>query len=133
MNDVMETTILEEYDIKITNLRARVGTETYNLANITSARIIKERSVLNLFILALIGLSLLIGLFSLGSSIYSRSLGITAFTILGGALVIALTAQPTYHLMITSGLGTTDILQSMDEDYVKRIHEAIRYAITHHG
>jgi hypothetical protein len=132
MNDVMETTILEEYDIKITNLRARVGTETYNLANITSARIMRERSVLNLFILALIGLALLIGLFSLGSSTYSRSLGITAFTILGGALVIALTAQPTYHLMITSGLGTTDILQSMDEDYVKRIQEAIRYAITHH-
>src|SRR5688500_14453960 len=132
MNDVMEMTILEEYDIKITNLRAKVGTETYNLANITSARIMKERSVLNLFILALIGLALLIGLFSLGSSIYSRSLVSTAFTILGGALVIALTAQPTYHLLITSAVGTTDILQSMDEDYVKRIHEAIRYAITHH-
>lgn len=130
MNDETETILLIDRNIKITSSRVRIGTKDYSLANITSAKIMKERTVLNFLIGALILIALVVGLFSLGSSLYGRSLGIAAFLILGAALVIALSTQPTYHLLITSTSGTIDILQSMDEDYVRKVYEAILRAVS---
>src|SRR5436190_16751771 len=42
MNDMSETTILEEGKVKITNLRAIIGTKTYPISNITSVNLITK-------------------------------------------------------------------------------------------
>lgn len=39
MNDISETTVLEERNVKITNLRAIIGTKTYPMSNITSVNL----------------------------------------------------------------------------------------------
>jgi len=131
MNDVGEITILEEADVRITNLRAVIGTKTYALSDVISVRMTKEGSIVGCLIAALISGALLLGLFSLVSATYNSGYCFTAFIFLGAAIVVALLAQPTYNIQIRSLSGNEDILQSMDGDYLKRIVDAINDAIVY--
>jgi hypothetical protein len=129
MNDVGEITILEEADVKITTLRAAIGTKTYVLSDLISVRMSKERSMVGCLVAALLSGGLLLGLFSFVSATYNLEYCLAAFIILGAALVVALLAQPNYILQIRSVSGKTDLLQSMDEEYFKRIVDAIEEAM----
>ncbi len=129
MNDVGEITILEEADVKITTLRAVIGIKTYVLSDLISVRMTKESSMVGCLIAALFSGGLLLGLFSFVSATYNLEYCSAAFIILAAALVVALLAQPNYILQIRSVSGKSDILQSMDEDYLRRIVDAIDEAM----
>jgi len=129
MNDVGEITILEEADVKITTQRAVIGAKTYPLSDLISVRMTKEGSMVGCLIASLLSGGLLLGLFSLVSAAYNLEICLAAFIILGAALVVALLAQPNYILQIRSVSGRTDLLQSMDEEYFKRIVDAIEEAM----
>jgi hypothetical protein len=129
MNDVGEITILEEADVKITNLRAAIGTKTYVLSDLISVRMTKESSMVGCLTVALFSGGLLLGLFSFVSATYNLEYCLAAFIILAAALVVALLAQPNYILQIRNASGKSDILQSMDEDYLRRIVDAIDEAM----
>ena len=129
MNDLRERIILEEGEIKITDRRVVIGTNTYALSDVISVRLTKDRSGIGCAIAALIGVGILLGLFSLASTIYNSELCLTGIISLGAAVVVALLAPPNYTLQLRSMSGKADILRSMDEDYLKRIVDAINNAI----
>jgi len=129
MNDLRERIILEEGEIKITDRRVVIGTNTYALSDVISVRLTKDRSGIGCAIAALIGVGILLGLFSLASTIYNSDLCLTGIISLGGAVVVALLAPPNYVLQLRSMSGKADIIRSMDEDYLKRIVDAINNTI----
>jgi len=129
MNDVRERIILEEGEIKITNRRVVIGANTYALSDVISVRLTKDRSGIGCAIAGFIGVGLLLGLASLVSTIYNSEICLTGIISLGAAVVVALLAPPNYVLQIRSMSGKADILRSMDEDYLKRIVDAMNNAI----
>lgn len=134
MNDISEITILEAGEIKITNLRAVVGTETYAISNIFSVRMTKEGSMFGCLVAALISIGVLLGLFAIVSDTISetdssRYFLTFAFICLSSALVVALTARPNYIIQVSGPSGNFDILQSNNKDYLTNIVEAINDAI----
>lgn len=129
MKEVGEIIILEEADVKITTLRAVIGAKTYVLSDLISVRMSKERSMVGCLVAALLSGGLLLGLFSFVSARYNLEYCLAAFIILAAALVVALLAQPNYILQIRSTSGKTDLLQSMDEEYFRRIVDAIEEAM----
>ena len=131
MNDVRERTILEEGDVKITNLRAVIGPSTYALSDVISVRMTQDRSGIGCAIAALIGVGISLGLFSFVNSSYNSELFLTGIISLGGAVVVALLAPPNYVLQLRSISGKADILQSTDRDYLKRIVNAINDAVVY--
>jgi hypothetical protein len=64
------------------------------------------------------------------SAAYNLQICLAAFIILGAALVVALLAQPNYILEIRRVSGKTDLLQSMDAEYFRRIVDAIEEAMS---
>jgi hypothetical protein len=54
-----------------------------------------------------------------------------AFIFFGAALDVALLAQPSYILQVRSMIGSADILHSIDQDYLKRVGEAINEAMAY--
>jgi hypothetical protein len=130
MNDVGEITILEEVDVKITTQRAVIGAKTYPLSDLISVRITREGSMVGCLLAALLSSGLLLGLYSLVSAAYNLQICLAAFIILGAALVVALLAQPNYILEIRRVSGKTDLLQSMDAEYFRRIVDAIEEAMS---
>jgi hypothetical protein len=122
MNDVGEITILDEGEVRITNRKAIIGTRTYAISDIISVRIKRDASLLGCLIVGLIGGGLLLGLFSYQA---------LAFIFFGAALVVALLAQPSYILQVRSVAGSADILHSIDQDYLKRVGEAIDEAMAY--
>lgn len=128
MNDVRETIILEEGDVKITSERAIVGTKTYAISDIISVSIKRDSSMVGCLIIALISGAFLLGLLSMGGGSGYR---VTAFIFLGSAAVVALLAQPNYIVQIRSIAGSTDILHSMDQDYLQRVVQAINDALAY--
>src|SRR5258705_14011881 len=129
MNNVRERTILEEGDIKITNLRAVIGTNTYLLTDVISVGMTKDRTGIGCAIAAFVGVGILLGLFSLVSEVYNSEICLTGIISLGAAVVVALLAPPDYILQIRSMSGKAEILRSMDEDYLRRIVDAINNAL----
>lgn len=122
MNDVGEITILEEGDVRITNRRAVLGTKTYAIADIIAVGIKRDTSLLGCLIIGLIGVGLLLGLFS-----YTA----LAFIFFGSAVVVVLLAQPNYIMQIRSMSGNADILHSIDQDFLRRVVDAINEAKAH--
>lgn len=126
MKDVRETTILEEGEVRITNARAILGTKTYAISDILSVTITRDSSMVGCLILTLISGAFLLGLLSLGGGSGYR---VAAFIFLGAAIVVGILAQPSYIVQIRSVSGNTDVLRSMDQDFVQRVVEAINDAL----
>jgi hypothetical protein len=122
MNDVGEIIILEEGDVKITHRKAIIGAKTYAISDIVSVGIKRDASMVGCVIIALISVGLLLGLFS-----YQ----VAALIFLGAAAVVALLAQPSYIVQIRSISGSADILHSIDQEYLKRVVDAINDALAY--
>lgn len=133
MNNVRERTILEEGDVKITNLRAVIGSNTYAMTDLISVRMTKDRTAIGCAIAAFVGVGILLGLFSLVSELYNSEYCLAGIISLGAAVVVALLAPPNYILQIKSMSGEAEILRSMDEDYLRRIVDAINNAMLRRG
>ena len=129
MNNVRERTILEEGDVKITNLRAVIGPNTYPLTDLISVGMTKDRTAIGCAIAAFVGVGILLGLLSLVSEVYNSEYCLAGIISLGAAVVVALLAPPNYILQIRSMSGKAEILRSMDEDYLRRIVDAINNAL----
>jgi Family of unknown function (DUF6232) len=122
MNDAGEITILEEGNVKITNRKAIVGMKSYPISDIVSVGITRDATMLGCLIVALISGGLLLVLFSYRAA---------AFLFFGAAVVVALLAQPNYIVQIRSMTGSADVLRSVDQDYLKRIVDAINRAVAY--
>ena len=63
MTETIETSILEEGNVKITNLRAIIGTKTYAMSNVTSVNMGKNKPSDTPRTIAGIGMLVAIGAF----------------------------------------------------------------------
>lgn len=136
MSEIGEITILESGNIKITNRRAVLGTDSYAISNIIVARVTKEGSMVGCLVVSLISIGLLVGLFAIVSDTisetdYSRYLLTAAFICVSSALVVAVTAQPNYTIQISGPFGSLEVLQSGDKNYLESIVDAIQDAISY--
>jgi hypothetical protein len=142
-----ERIILEERDIRVTNLRAIVGNKTYAMSNVTSVSLNKKDpssclSVTFLLIgVGLLGLFLLSLIQLLSSAIaVPRSVATPTLVLLllgGGFLAIGIlmrrTAKTTYVVRIGSASGESDALSSVDRALIERIVGAMNQAIVLRG
>ena len=124
----IETTILQEGLVRITNRRTLVGTMTYWMSDIRSVSVTRqERSNRPVWLI-------IIGLFSLLWSMIDQTGYYIEFFNIGTVLVIVglaliLVAKPTFALQIKGPYGETSILRSTNRDYIQRIAGAMNKVI----
>ena len=131
MNEVSETTILEEGNVKITNLRAIIGTKTYAMSNVTSVNLSKKADS-NAPLFLMLG-GILLGMIGLTNMRDYMGCLILAVLLVGGGILASRTSKSTYMVQIGSASGESNILESQDQNYVKRIVDSMNEAIIRRG
>jgi hypothetical protein len=131
MNDVSEITILKEGNVKITDLRAIVGFNTYAISKITSVsmRVNEPKLFLPVFFTVNMGIcSVLIAVSNLEA--YAQCLQTGVYAVITGTLLFLISRKTKYSVYIKSAAGERRILEANDKDYVERIVKALHEAIT---
>ena len=128
MIELRETTILQEGPVKITNLRMLIGTETYKLSNITSAKFATQRKSKRPFLFVILGVLLMLW------SVFEETGYFSAFYNIGMTLIIAsvvffLLSKPVYTVQIEGASGERNILNFTDLSFVKRIVDAVNSVV----
>ena len=127
MNDINETIIFDEGGVRITNLRAMIGTNTYPLSKITFVSRQKREPGSAPYWWSLLGaLLILIGFLDMNRFREILFLGLIIF--FAGTYTIR-RARTMYVVRIGSAGVETNILQSEDEDYIRRIVEAMNQGL----
>jgi hypothetical protein len=129
MNDLHETTILQEGLVRITNRRTLIGTQTYLMSDLKSVTMTRRRKDLRSIWLILVG-----GLFLLWSIIdqtgYYGELFNWGIVLLVLGLVLTVVARPSYVVQVRTTSGVRDILGSTDLLYIQRIIQAMNDCLT---
>jgi hypothetical protein len=133
-----ETTIYQQGEVHITNLRAVFHTKTYAISNITSvdSQRIEASGCAPAF---LVILGIFLALFGIGAATGRNGdagdivmIIIGAVMVFGGAYV-SRTAKPTYAVNLTTAAGEVKAYTSADETTIKNIVEALNNAIIQKG
>jgi len=137
-----EHVILEERDVRITNLRAILGNKTYAMSNITSVSLNKRTPSRLPVTFLLMGAGLLaLFLFSfiqlLGGE-DTNAIPVLVLLLFGGGflalgILMRWAIKPTYVVRIGSASGESDVLTSTDRDLTERIIGAMNQAIVMRG
>lgn len=128
MIELRETTILQEGPVKITNLRMLIGTETYKLSNISSAKFATQRKSKRPFLFVIVGVLLVLW------SVFEETGYFSEFYNIGMTLIIAsvvffLLSKPVYTVQIEGASGERNILNFTDLSFVKRIVYAVNSVV----
>ena len=127
MNDIDETIIFDEGGVRITNLRAMIGTNTYPLSKITFVSRQKREPGSAPYWWSLLGaLLLLVGFLDMNRFREILILGLIIF--FAGTYTIR-RARTMYVVRVGSAGVETNIFQSEDEEYIRRIVEAMNQAL----
>ena len=128
MNDLYETTILQEGLVRITNRRTLIGTQTYTMSDIKSVTVTRRSKDVRPICLVLAGTVLLLWSIIDQTGYYRDffNLGIILSVI---GLVLLGMAKPSYVIQITSAAGASDILGSVDPRFIQRVVEAMNTVI----
>ena len=128
MADINEVTFLEEGKVKITNLRAIIGTKTYTMADITSVAREKRKvgDTVSFWWWVSGALFIIISAVDLAYLWCFDIIGLMFFL---GALGKARDAKTVYIVKIGSSTGETKVLEAHDRKYIKRIVNAMNEAI----
>jgi hypothetical protein len=127
-----ETTILQEGPVKITNRRTIIGTITYQMSQIKSARVTRQaRNVRPL-------LGIIPGIFFITWSLLDQTAQFMEFFNIGMAfivvsLILVWIAKPTYAVQIGNSSGNDSILRSTDPSFIQRIVDAMNVAMVRKG
>jgi hypothetical protein len=130
MKDSEEVIILKEGNVKITNMRAIIGSKTYAMSNIYSVRMhVKEPKLFVpiFFMLMTAVCSALVALSNLDD--LSHYLEIGLYTGVGGLIFFLLSTKTKYSVRIRSSVDELNILEAGDRDFVERIVGAMNEAI----
>jgi hypothetical protein len=127
-----ETKYFEDEEVAITNTRANLGGDNYQMKNITAVSMVENRTARRWwFLLALAGL--IIGVVFLIFYRYVTFSVYLAMLLCIVGLVMALTRKKQYCVRIASSGVETNALQSTDRAYVQKIVDAINQAIANKG
>ena len=125
-----EEIVFEDDDVKITNLRAIIGSKTYAIANVTSVGLSRiEPSTGLAFSLMLIGG--MAAMFAIAAENWGLAGTFGFIAVLGGIVVAQ--SKPSFAVTINSASGETKALKSQDEGRIRRIVDAMNEAIVRRG
>ena len=127
MNEMKETTILQEGNVKITNRRVLIGTDTYGISNIRAVTL--TRPARNKRPLLLIPLGFLLASWAAvtdGQFIEFFNIGIVL--VIAG-IVIFLVVKPAYTIHFETTSGKMGIMNTMDTPMTNRIVNAVNTSI----
>src|SRR5688500_18541288 len=130
MNDVTEFKILKEKDVKITNLRAMIGTKSYDISEITSVKmdVNEPKLFLPIFVIVLAAVcSVLVALSDMRE--YSEFLTTSMYLGIAGLLFFLFSQKTKYSVRIRSASGEIKVLEAVDRGHVERIVKAMNAAI----
>ena len=122
-----ETTFLQEGNVKVTDRRVLIGTETYALSNIRSANFSRQSKSKKP--LLLIPLGILLSRWAAvtdGSFIEFFNIGVVLVIV---GIVVFLVVRPPYTIHFETVSGRVGILNTNDMPLSKRIVDAINTAI----
>lgn len=132
MNVSNERTFLQEGLVKITNRRALIGTQTYQVSEIMSVTVTRRtKSKRPIWVLIVGALFILWSVFD-QTGYYSEFFNWGIVLVLIG-LALAITAKPAYVIQIRSASGVSNILGSTNLSYIQRIVGAMNQAISGRG
>ena len=129
--DSDEIVILKEGNVKITNLRARIGSKTYSMSNIDEVRVHEREPKLfvPVFFMLIVAVCLaLVALTNLDD--LSHILEIGLFIGGGGFIFFLLSTKTKYNVRVRSSIRELNILEANDRDSVERIVTAMNEAIS---
>ena len=127
MKDLKETTILQEINVKITDQRLLIGTETYGISNIRSVQLIRQARNKKPLLWIAVGILLAVwGTVPEGPSIEFFNIGIVMITV---AALVFLLVKPSYTIQIETPSGKFGVLNVADFSLTKRIVNAMNQAI----
>lgn len=124
----IETTILQEGLVKITNRRMLVGTMTYWMSDIRSARVTRQERSNRPVWLIIIGLFFLLWSVIDQTGYYAEFFNIGTLLVIVG-LALILLAKPTFAIQVKGRSGETSILRSTNQNYIQRIAGAMNKVI----
>ena len=139
-----ETTIFENGDIKVTNLRAVFGAKTYSVSNISAVEE-DTKAPSNLFpaILCFIGIILLlyfiVSLFNMPSYSATTNTGIKWMNLLWAIVLLAVgtlmirSAKTSYIVKISTSSGEVKAFETKDGALIGQIIESLNTAIIQKG
>ena len=137
MSVAQEVSILEQGNVKVTNLRVIIGAKTYALSNITSVELGRaDQSSCGPVVAIFAGLGILAwGVMSLIAKDWGSAAAGILFGVLfvWGGLAVSRSAKPTYSVKVGSASGESNILQSPDLATIQTIVNAINEAIIRKG
>jgi hypothetical protein len=132
MNEMHETTILQEGLVRITNRRTLIGTQTYSMSDVKSVTVTRRGRNLRPIWLVLVG-SLLLLWSILDQTGYYREFFNWGIVLNVIGLVLLAIAKPSYVIQVKSATGISNILGSTDPRFIQRIVEAMNKAIRSKG
>lgn len=133
-----ETVILEEPNIKITNLRAIIENKTYPIANITSVGTAQESPKVLVPLVLIFGgvMALMVSIPTLlnnrtwDNQYSALTLGFIAITI---GVITLRSAKTTHILQLATAAGEVKAYTSTDPNRIQKISEALNTAIIQKG
>jgi len=127
MKDMNETTILQEANVKITDRRLLIGTETYGISNIRSVQLTRQGRNKKPLLWVTIGILLALwGTVPEGPSIEFFNIGIVMVIV---GILVFLFVKPPYTIQIETTSNKFGVLNTADISLTKRIVNAMNQAI----
>jgi hypothetical protein len=122
-----EITILQELNVKITDRRLLIGTESYGISNILSVQFIRQARNKKPLLWIAVGILLALwGSVPEGPSIEFFNIGIVIVIV---ATLVFLLVKPSYTIQIETPSNKFGILNIADLSLTKRIVHALNQAI----
>lgn len=121
-----EEIFYESGNVKVTNARFVVGSQTYAMNGVTSVKSLVVPANKGLaIILIVVGLLILVGA-SGGGKVFGLLIAA-----LGGYMIYK--AKATHAVMLHSSSGETQALSSTDQVYIQSVIQALNEALIHRG
>lgn len=118
-----EKTFFEYDDVKITNTRFMIGSQTYAMSNITSVKAYEEKPKRTLGIIGLIaGIIIAVQIEPIAGAII-------AFV----SILLMFIQKTVYHVMLNTSGGETSALKTHQTEYLNKVVSALNEAIVHRG
>jgi Family of unknown function (DUF6232) len=128
VTELIETTILQEGPVKVTNRRTIVGTITYSMSDIKAVHVTSQAKNKKPLLWVIPGILLIAWSLIDQTAQFMEFFNIGIF-LTAVSIVLVLIAKPTYAVRIGSAAGAHSILRSTDLGFIQRIADAMNRAL----
>ncbi len=131
MKDRDEVTILKEGNVKITNIRTTIGSNTYQMSNIDSVRMYAGEPKLFIPVFFMLTAAVFLALIALTNlDDLSHYLEISLYLAMGALLFLILSKKTKYSVRVKNSKGERNILEATDKESVEKIVRAMHKALS---